>query len=186
MPREFKDREGNRWTIDLPVGTVSRVRQADPRFNLYSTHHELDEQNQPVAKNGMPFAAALLMRLDLFWELLWHIVEPDATDKGVDAKQFGKAMAADCLIAARVAFFDEWRDFFQSLQMPEQARSLEIQLNYHRRALAEVNEALKSPRLLEIEKKADEKIKRTVSEQFGNLQEYLDSILDDSPGVSST
>jgi hypothetical protein len=193
MPREFTDRESGRWTIDLPVGTVTRIKQADQRFNLYSTHHELDAQNQLVAdanghpkKDGVPFSAKLLLDISLFWELLWHIVEPQATERGINAEKFGQLMAADCLVGARLVFFDEWRDFFQKLQMPEQARALEILLSQHTRTLEEVTEALKSPKLREIERLAEEKMKQTVKKEFGNLQESLESILADSPGNSLT
>lgn len=193
MPREFTDRESGRWTIDLPVGTVSRIRQADPRFNLYSTHHELDGQNQLVAeanghpkKDGVPFAAKLLLDISLFWELLWHIVEPQARERGVSAEKFGQLMAADCLVNARIVFMDEWRDFFQKLQMPDQARALEILLSQHTRTLEEVTEALKSPKLRDLERQAQERMKQTVTREFGSLQASLESILADSPGDSLT
>ena len=38
---EFKDTSGNRWTIDLPIGTVLRVKaESDGRLNLLDPQHE--------------------------------------------------------------------------------------------------------------------------------------------------
>ena len=41
MLNQFKDTEANVWTIDLPIGTVLRVkRESEGRLNLLDPQHE--------------------------------------------------------------------------------------------------------------------------------------------------
>src|SRR5687767_15699520 len=99
--QQFKDSTGGTWEIGLPIGEVSRIRtQSEARFDLWDP-----------AKDD--FANQLANEMPLFWELLWFIVEPQATAKQVAAEDFGKAMAAECLYDAQKRFFSEWHDFFR-------------------------------------------------------------------------
>jgi hypothetical protein len=68
-----------------------------------------------------------------FWELLWHLITPQAAERNITADQFGKLMAANCLADARRLFFEEWADFFRQLHRPDKAATVEKWRNTWRR-----------------------------------------------------
>ena len=79
MINEFKDREGNRWAIDLPIGTVLRVKaESEGRLNL------LDPQHENLADR---LAAH---DFETLYELLWLILRPSAEAKEINAEKFGQ------------------------------------------------------------------------------------------------
>jgi hypothetical protein len=173
--RTFEDKSGRKWQIDLTIGAVMRVKQAtEGRFDLFD-----------AGKSNL--AETLWTDLEQFWELLWHLVEPQATalDPPVDAAQFGEAMAASCLIAARQTFFAEWRDFFQSLQRPDQALPLEKLEKYMSEALTAMKAKATDPLLTAVDQKVQAKIESQLNSSFGSLLAELDAILAPSPSASS-
>ena len=171
--RTFEDKTGHKWRIDLTIGAVTRVKQAsDGRFDLFD-----------AGKNNL--AEQLWTDLEMFWELLWLLVEPEAAEKSQTAEQFGEAMAAACLISARQAFFAEWQDFFQTLQRPDQALPLEKLKTYMDQALTAMREKANDPALAKIDAKVKAKIDRQLSSSFGKLLAELDATLADTPSASS-
>ena len=178
--KEFKDKDGGRWKIDLPFGEIVRIKsQSSGRFNL------LEPNEKP---GGGEQTLTMLLDSDLaeFWELLWLVVEPQATAKGVSPAQFGELMAADCLITAQAAFFDEWRDFFRLLRRPDQAAALEKLAKYREAALEAVTERLTDPRLKAIDAKATNRIQAESKRLFSDLLDRAESSLGDTPGDNST
>jgi hypothetical protein len=170
--RTFDDKTGHKWRIDLTIGAVTRVKQAsDGRFDLFD-----------AGKNNL--AEQLWTDLEMFWELLWLLVEPEAADHSKTAEQFGEAMAAACLINARQAFFAEWTDFFQTLQRPDQALPLEKLKTYMDQALTAMQEKATDPALTAIDAKVKQKIDRQLSSSFGSLLAELNATLADTPSAS--
>jgi hypothetical protein len=171
--RTFEDKNGHKWRIDLTIGAVTRVKQAsDGRFDLFD-----------AGKNNL--AEKLWTDLEMFWELLWLLVEPEASDHSQTAEQFGEAMAAACLINARQAFFAEWQDFFQTLQRPDQALPLEKLKTYMDQALTAMREKANDPALTKIDLKVKAKIDSQLSSSFGKLLAELNATLADTPSASS-
>jgi hypothetical protein len=173
--RTFDDKTGHKWRIDLTIGAVTRVKQAsEGRFDLFD-----------AGKNSL--AEKLWTDLEMFWELLWLLVEPEAQalDPPVGAAQFGDAMAAACLISARQAFFAEWTDFFQTLQRPDQALPLEKLKTYMDQALTAMREKANDPALTKIDLKVKAKIDRQLKSSFGSLLAELDATLADTPSAKS-
>jgi hypothetical protein len=168
----FKDRENNTWSIDLPFGTVLRVKkESEGRFDL------LDPQHGNLADR---LAAH---DFEALYELLWHILRPTADERQIDAEKFGQLVAADCLLDARQALWKEWTDFFQKLQRPDKATVLEKLAKYNAKAVELVKAKVNDPTLTELDSRVEAKMHATLNQSFGNLGASLDSILDPSPSV---
>lgn len=167
--RKFKDRNGREWSIDLTIGTVARVRkESGKRFDLLDPSSVVD---------GEKLSTVLDEDLATVYEVLWHIVEPQAVAAGITAEQFGEAMAADCIIAAQAALFGEWLDFFRDVQRPDLATALDM-LTTARMRLAKAVAAKMATIDVEATRTAMQaKIDQTLGQSFGDLQGQLDAIL---------
>ncbi len=184
--KRFQDKENGQWSIDLTVGALLRVKEdSKDKFNLFepeAPHGVLVPGEKPV-----PLRQALWQDDAEFWELLWYIVEPDATKRSVNAKQFGELMAAKCLASAKLIFFDEWRDFFRELQRPDKAAALEKMAKYQGKALELVEAQLRDPQMAEIDQRVTAEMESKVRTLFGGLLDSLgESTLDPTPGESLT
>ena len=175
--RQFSDKTGSAWQIDLTFGAVLRVRQRDAQLDLLDPTLQVD---------GQPLQVSLSLDLVRFWGLLWLLVEPQATAKGVTADQFGELMAADCLLAAQAAFFEEWRDFFRSLRRPDAGLAVETQARTLETALTLVAAKIKTVNQTELLTTIESRSEKEISGQFGKLRESWASIQGDSLGGNST
>lgn len=175
--KQFCDKTGAAWRIDLTFGAVLRVRQRDGQLDLLDPTLQID---------GQPLQVALSLDLVRFWGLLWLLVEPQAIAMGVTAEQFGELMAADCLVTAQAAFFDEWRDFFRSLRRPDAALAVETQARTQETALKLVAAKIKTVNQTELLTTIESRLETEVSGQFGKLRDSLAAIRADSLGDSST
>ena len=171
---EFKDTAGNRWTIDLPIGTVLRVKaESEGRLNLLDPQHE--NLADRIAANDW----------ETLYEVLWLIIRPQAEAKEITAEKFGELIAADCITEARQVLWRVWKDFFQKLQRPDLAIVLEKLETYNAKALELVKEKIAAANLNQIDQRVEAKMRRTLNSSFGSLQASLDSILDPSPSGNS-
>lgn len=173
--RTFTDKAGGKWTIELPIGTVIRVKaDSDGKFDLF----------EPFKVAGKSLTETLWEDLGEFFELLAYLVDDDLQAKGISAAEFGKLMAADCIILARLAFFDEWRDFFRDLQRPNVVAALEKTTAYHAKLLELVTKKMASERLTTLDQKMTAKMESVLSKSFGSSLDSLESTLAVSPGDS--
>lgn len=156
---QFRDKNGREWSIDLTIGAVERVkrasRDAGREFDLYDPGGRFGE-------DGKKLQAVLWSDHSAFWELLWHLCEPQATAAGVTAEQFGDLMAARCLLDARRALWREWEDFFRQLQRPGEILVLERLRRYETKAVELAMESLTDPRLEEVDREVEQRM-RTVA-----------------------
>lgn len=166
--RSFKDKTGVEWVIDLNIGTVQRVKSTSS-FNLYDV--ELAE------KVWSDFGE--------FFELLFLVIEPQAVARSVDAAVFGENLAANCLITAKDAFFEEWADFFQNLQQPDKAALLEKLMRMWRKALELTQAKLASDDMKKQDSRIEGFISQRLNAEYGKWEASLDSILGHSPGDNS-
>jgi len=164
----FKDSAGNSYSIELPFGTVIRVRKAEPRFDL------LDAQKGNLYHT-------LHQDLGEFWELLWHIIEPQAIEKNISAETFGKFMTPECLLLAQGVFFKEWAEFFRSLQRENEAVALEKLGAYQAKAVAMIRKKLEGQEMKDLDVKTEQAMERQLNRSFGELQALLESTPDLSP-----
>ena len=182
--REFKDADGKAWKIDLNVGTAIHVKQAsDGRFNLF------DPESKPGGECGDRTLGSIMFAEQLsdwmaIWEVLYHIIGPQAND--TTAAEFGKAMPIACLVQAQKAFLQEWRDFFDALQRPDVVTMLEKKTAYHEKALELVREKLKDGALATLDARVEQKMRSTLNSSLGDLEASFDSILGPSPSGSSS
>ena len=167
--RKFRDRNGREWSIDLTIGTVARVRkESGKRFDLLNPSSVVD---------GEKLSTVLDEDLATVYEVLWHIVEPQAVAAGITAEQFGEAMAADCIIAAQAALFAEWLDFFRDVQRPDLATALDMLTTARARLAKAVAAKMATIDVEATRAKMGSMIDRTLGRSFGGLQERLDAIL---------
>lgn len=167
--RDFQDKTKAPWQIDLTVGAAIRVHAAsDKAFDLF------DPSKDDLAQK-------LIDDLPTFWQVLWLVVEPQAREKNVTAEQFGELMAADCIVKAQHQFFEEWRDFFQSLQQPHKAKVVETLATAQAKALELLREKIASPLLANLDGRISDKMKERLEKSSGSLAESLDAILGPTP-----
>lgn len=177
--QQFVDRDGRTWQIDLNIGNVLHVKSvSEGKFDL------LDPTKQGT--DGHPLQVTLAVDPLTFWEALWLLVESQAEEAGVTAKQFGQAMSADCLVGAQQKFFAEWHDFFRSLRRPDAALSVESQARTLAVAVKMVTERVSQIDQAKLQRKIETRIEQAVNAAFGNVQASLDAILDPTPGDSSS
>ncbi len=188
--REFKDSRGGCWEIALPFGEVMRVKSAsEGKFDLLeATKDNLSERlNRNFAE---------------FWEMLWHLLEPQARTKkpteeelklrpedqdaieGITAVEFGRRMASECIIDAHRKFFAEWADFFRGLQRMEMATALEVMVKINAKAIEETGKRIKEA-TKNLDARMEPKINQVLNTEFGNLEALLVKTLATSPGESS-
>lgn len=167
--RQFTDSQNGKWTISLTIGTVMRVK-GSTSFNLF----EPKDHCQPLSMDEA-----------VFFELLWHLVEPQAVERQINAEQFGQLIAADCLHEARRVFFEEWIDFFHHLHRPDKAAAVEKTAAYLAEAVALAEEKLKSPEMKALDGKLRSRMQETLNAEFGKLQGLLDAIPDRTPSANS-
>lgn len=176
--QKFTDRDGREWQIDLTIGNVLHVkRHSGDQFDLFDPTKDL---------NGQPLQVVLMSDLPMFWELLWLLVDCQATKAGVTVQQFGMAMAADCLVEAQQKFFDEWRDFFHSLRRPDAALSVEAQAKTLATAVRLVTARVSQIDRTKLESQIETAVAQAANAAFGKVQASLDAIPDLSPGESSS
>lgn len=165
----FADRNGRQWQIDLTIGTVARVRKnSGKRFDL------LDPSS---AADGEKLSTVLDEDLATVYEVLWHIVEPQAVAAGITAEKFGEAMAADCIVAAQAALFAAWLDFFRAVQRPDLATALDMMTTARTRLARAVAAKMATIDVEATTMAMQAKIDQTLGQSFGGLQERLASIL---------
>lgn len=175
--KEFKDRDGRTWKIDLNIGNVFHVRDASGgKFDLLDPVKEAD---------GMALQVRLATDFHDFWEVLWYLVEGQAKSLHVTAADFGQCMAADCLVEARELFFGEWTDFFRSLCRPDAAMSVESQTKAMTAAVRLVTAKVAQIDQVKLARKLETAVETAVNRVFGEAQESLDAIPDPTPGDNS-
>ena len=176
--KEFKDRDGRAWRVDLNIGNVFHVRSAsNGRYDLLDPTTDMEGQ-----------ALQVVLGTDLvrFWEVLWLLVESQARRDSITAEMFGQSMAADCLVAAQGLFFDEWRDFFHSLHRPDAALSVESQSKMQAAAVRLVAAKIQQLDQANLHRQIETTVERAVNAAYGTVQESLAAILGPTPGDNLT
>lgn len=98
--KQFTDRTGRRWTLDINVEAVKRVR----KLLAVDLLKVLDDKCELLRQLGTDLA--------LLVDVLYALVQPEAAAAGVTDEEFGRAFSGDVIMAARDAFFAELTDFF--------------------------------------------------------------------------
>lgn len=166
--RTFKDSTGQSWEINLAFGDVLRVKAAsEGRFLLLAP----DAPTEHPTLGKVPLQAAIMLDVEMFWELLFYLVEPQCQTRGIDAAKFGELMAADCVLKARDAFREEWRDFFEKLQRPDQALALEKIGEWLAQGTKKLQQAVTMAPVDRLDAKVKASLDKAVSELAGRWEE---------------
>ena len=181
--RKFKDSSKKEWELSLTAGDMTRVKTAsEGRFNLF------DPDSKPGGSCGDRTIAEVLnceqtADYETLWEVLYLLIEPQASERQVTAEAFGKSMTPDCLIVAQAALQKEWADFFRQLQRPDKALPLEKLAEWTLLALQKAKKA--EPLIAEMDAQIDAAMDARLKDSFGSLQEKLAAILTPSRSASS-
>jgi hypothetical protein len=175
--RQFSDKTGRLWTIELTIGNVVRVRKREPRFDLLDPVKDLD---------GSPLQVVLTTDPAEFYELLWLLCEPQLEAVGIDPMAFGQLLTAEHIVKAQAAFVEEWTDFFRSLHRDDAAMAVETQMKLVTAATRMLTNRVAKIDKTKVMTTIEGRLESEFSKQFGRLQESLESIQDPTPGVSSS
>lgn len=177
--QSFKDNTGAQWELDLYCAEVDRVKKASGgKFDLIDPHAIID---------GRKLCTTLMVDIIEFWELLAYLVGPQLDAAKVTAAEFGKRMRGECMVAAQMAFFREWQDFFRSLQREETAIALGVLIETRAQAVEEMLQRLQAdPTLRELPTKTRAKFGQLLDSRFSDLRDSLAAILGPSLGERST
>lgn len=178
--RTFTDKDGTDWTIELDIGVVMRIANADERFALLAPTALLDKSDE---KSQLQMRLADIRHAGMLFELLWQLCKEQAAARSVNAEQFAKLITPS-LLKARRAFFDEWRDFFHSLQQTGEAWMLEELIAEMEQVETEVKAKVDSKEMAEVRAKARAKITDELNKSFGGTLATLESTLALTPGDS--
>lgn len=165
--RRFTDSKDRAWTLDFSVGVFARVKSlSDNRFDLWQPDKQFstDPTDKPVS-----LQANLLIDLSLLAEVLWLVICHQAEAADVDAEKFAEALSPVSILAARDAFFGEWRDFFQNLQRPDQAMSLEKTLAWMKAAEQKLAVAVTDQRVTNLDRKVRLEMDQAMNDSLGKL-----------------
>lgn len=181
--RNFKDKSGQDWTIELTFGAVLRVKSlSDNRFDLLRPEQAIKHPDF----GDTVLQVAILLDLPTFWEVLYFCVAPQCVERNISTEAFGELMAADCLIAARAAFRQEWQDFFLHLQRPDQAKALEKLGQWMEAGMKTLAEVTAKADLSSLDRKVLGTMNSILNRTSGNLVASWDSIPDRSHIANST
>lgn len=117
--RTFNDRAGRVWTVDLTIGCLRSIR-ASLGVDLTKPEEPCDALGRPAADNP-PLSQRITQDVMLCVDVLFAAVEEQAAGQQVDAVQFARDLPATHFRTARLVLLEEWLEFFQQLERPDQA-----------------------------------------------------------------
>lgn len=101
--------EKTQWSIEINIGTIKRVL-ASASINL-SLPHEPDADGRTLAQRLLGDTIQMV-------DVIWALLEPQATKAGLSMDQFFELCKPEVMKMAEEAFIAEWKDFFQKLGRP--------------------------------------------------------------------
>lgn len=178
---KFKDREGTEWEISLDIGKAMRIAKEDSRFSLLAPQALLDTSDE---RSQLQMRLADIQHVGMFFELLCLLCEKQAKARNIEAEAFSELVTPK-LIEARRAFFDEWRDFSQSIGKTGEAWMLETLIAEMEALEQGVAAKMNGAEMKDVRTKARSKVSDELNRTFGNLQDLLEPILTLSPAENS-
>lgn len=112
--QQFKDVNGDAWTIELNIGTARKIRS---RMRQVETLNEID---------FLDYASLLFSLNDVFFaaDLLFVVCEEEAKERGIDSEEFGTRLKGKVLFDAVAAFTAEYLDFFPDPATAQKMKTL--------------------------------------------------------------
>lgn len=118
--RTFLDAKKRRYTLDLTVGTVRRIK-ASLGVDLTAPQATTDSAGKPDPVGEMILAQRIAQDVMLAVDVIFAAVESQAATHGVDVDEFCHQLPPGLCRLAREALQQEWEDFFRELGRDDQA-----------------------------------------------------------------
>lgn len=110
---KFTDSTGRNWDVAITIGDMRRVKKARP---------EVDLLNMLVGKEQL--IVALNADLELFCDVLFLLLEPQAQAISVTDEMFGTALGGAAIRDAHKAFWESMTSFFTEMGQTELAEAI--------------------------------------------------------------
>lgn len=154
----FTDAAGNRWHTSINFGVIRHVKEKIG-FDL----------TELATREGLEKVTGDMF---LFADLVWWIVEPQATPKGITSDQFFAALLDDHLTHAIIAVQNGLADFFPRdrgaiLRMiaSKETRAVEMA---NRRASTALAELMKPENLAKMDAQVDQELAKLFGDSAGD------------------
>lgn len=158
--RTFVDSAGREWSVDVSAGNLMRVkRESGGRVNLFDYRSTVD---------GRPLLGMLTGDLELLYEVLAFLCEPQAKQAGLSPEDFGRALDAKAFLRAQQALNHEWHDFFLQLRRLDAALAIEKLGKYQAAAVEMI--AAKMADATEADQAVILQIRETLNRSFGDSE----------------
>lgn len=97
----FQDKVGRNWNITIDGPTIRRIAaESDNKWNLANTEQAFDATNTDSVGD--------------WYEILWHVISPQAKERGIGAEQFARDIADSnglFLLRARFSLWESWVEY---------------------------------------------------------------------------
>jgi hypothetical protein len=144
--KTFIDNAGRRWTIQVNVDVIRRVRDLVKVNLLEVVEGKLLEQ--------------LISDPLLLCDILYVVCKPEAEAQKINDTDFGRAMAGDAIDGATTALLEELVDFFPAGRRQVLGKAISKLKAFETAALQTVQTRLESPEL-------DKHLQSLLQEQLG-------------------
>lgn len=128
--KQFRDKTGRSWAVELTIGAVKRVKQL------------LDVDLLAPEAGDPPLSTRMQLDIVLLVDVLFAIIKPQADAAGVSDVEFGESLEGDAVAAAFDATMEEWADFFRRCHRTAQASVITRGLELVRRQMKAAEEAV--------------------------------------------
>lgn len=148
----FKDNQQRKWTLDLTIAKVRRLREA-LGYDLMNPQHYV----------------AVLQSLTDQLSFVFLLVENEAKEEGIDADAFERRLQGEGIATeASVAFLEECALFFRRFDQQGYARMAEQSIKMRRKAQKSFDDLVKSGRFDSAMEQANQEMERLLHGLDGN------------------
>jgi hypothetical protein len=125
--QSFSDNKGRRWTIEITISAVGRVRAVTGLNLAFAGDDNCRMLGQILSDPSMLFA------------VICAIIKPQLTAQGISEEELGDAIGGDSLEKASEAFTEALTDFFPSEKQRKAAKGiLALMRTAHEKKIQEV------------------------------------------------
>ncbi len=164
--KTFTDNTGRKWTIEVNVQAIKRVRGLIDVDLMDAVGGDLIERllGDPV----------------LLCDVVYCLCKPEADERGISDEEVGRAMAGDAIEEATEALLEELVDFFPPKKRALLRKAMDKLDRFQDAAIELAHKKLDDPELEATLRKELDRL-AVHGSSCGDLPESLDSIQDPSP-----
>jgi len=128
--KNFKDIENREWSISLTISSIKRVKSL------------IDVDLLALDQGTPPLLTRLALDIELFCNVLYLLIKPQADKRELSDEQFGEALDGDTILKAHECFYQELEDFFQGLGRSDLVKAIQAQKKVINLAVKKVEETI--------------------------------------------